>query len=34
MSNERLKWLVALRLYGADPASRSLIEKVLEGVPD
>lgn len=30
---ERLKWLVAMRQYGADPATREMIQKVLENVP-
>jgi hypothetical protein len=33
MSDERLKWLVAMRQYGADPTTRAMIEKVLERVP-
>lgn len=34
MSAERLKWLVALRQYGAEPPVRALIERMLERVPD
>jgi hypothetical protein len=34
MSAERLKWEVALRQYGADPAARALIERRLADVPD
>jgi hypothetical protein len=30
---ERLKWLVAMRQYGADSATREMIQKVLENVP-
>ena len=30
MSSERLKWEVALRQYGSDPAVRSMIERMLE----
>jgi hypothetical protein len=33
MSSERLKWLVALRQYGADPAIREMIQRVLDNVP-
>lgn len=31
---ERLKWEVALRMYGHEPAARELIEKKLADVPD
>ncbi len=33
ISSERLKWLVALRQYGADSATREMIQKALENVP-
>jgi hypothetical protein len=33
MSAERLKWEVALRQYGADPAARALILRKLADVP-
>lgn len=33
MSAERLKWEVALRQYGDEPAVRSMIEKILQNVP-
>lgn len=33
-SPERLKWLVAKRQYGADPATRAMIERMLERVSD
>jgi hypothetical protein len=33
MSNERLKWEVALRLYGADKITRNMIERKLADVP-
>jgi hypothetical protein len=33
MSSDRLKWLVALRQYGADSATREMIQGVLENVP-
>jgi hypothetical protein len=33
MNPERLKWLVALRQYGAEPAIRAMIERMLERVP-
>jgi hypothetical protein len=29
LTDERLKWEVALRQYGADPAVRSMIERML-----
>jgi hypothetical protein len=32
-SDERLKWEVALRLYGGDPATRRMIERKLADVP-
>ena len=31
---ERLKWQVAMRQYGSDPALRAMIERMLERVPD
>ena len=34
LSDERLKWEVALRLYGADPTTRRMIEKRLVDVSD
>lgn len=34
MSAERLKWEVAKRLYGADPAARALIDRKLADVSD
>jgi hypothetical protein len=34
ISAERLKWEVALRQYGADPAARALIERRLADVSD
>jgi hypothetical protein len=34
MSAERLKWEVALRQYGADPATRALIQEKLDHVSD
>lgn len=33
LSGERLKWEVALRQYGSDPAARSLIEGILARAP-
>ena len=33
MSDERLKWEVALRLYGSEPAVRAMIENRLQHVP-
>lgn len=32
MSAERLKWEVAKRLYGADPAARAMIDRKLSDV--
>ena len=34
ISNERLKWLVAQRQYGAEPGGRAMIERMLDRVPD
>ena len=34
MSAERLKWEVARRMYGADPAASALIDRKLANVPD
>ena len=34
MSQERLRWRVALRQYGADPAIRKIIERKLNDVSD
>lgn len=34
LSEERLKWEVALRQYGADPMARSLIEGIRARVSD
>jgi hypothetical protein len=34
LSDERLKWEVALRQYGADPNARSLIEGIRARVPE
>jgi hypothetical protein len=33
VSEERLKWEVALRQYGSDPRSRALLEEKLRHVP-
>ena len=33
LSAERLKWETAMRLYGADAAARSLIQRMLDHVP-
>jgi hypothetical protein len=33
-SNERLKWLVALRQYGRDPRMRTMIKRELDRVSD
>ena len=33
MSPERLKWLVAMRQYGADKTTRELIQRALVNVP-
>jgi hypothetical protein len=32
MSDERLKWEVAMRMYGADPAAKSVIDRRLSDV--
>jgi hypothetical protein len=34
MSPERLKWMVAMRQYGADKTTRDLIRRALANVPD
>lgn len=34
MSDQRLKWEVALRMYGADPRARATIERKLADVRD
>jgi hypothetical protein len=34
MSGERLRWTVALRLYGSDPVTRQMIERKLADVSD
>ena len=33
MSPERLKWMVAMRLYGADKTTRELIQRALVNAP-
>jgi hypothetical protein len=33
VSSERLKWLIAMRQYGADSTMRKLIRKALDNVP-
>ena len=33
MSPERLKWMVAMRLYGGDKSTRALIQRALSNVP-
>jgi hypothetical protein len=33
VSSERLKWLIAMRQYGADSTMRELIHKALDNVP-
>jgi hypothetical protein len=33
MDSEQLKWLVAMRQYGADKTTREMIQKVLDNVP-
>ena len=34
VSDERLKWLVAMELYGDEPVVRGFIEEMLANVPD
>ena len=34
MSAERLKWMVALKLYKREPQVREWIERILDDVPD
>lgn len=33
VSSDRLKWLVAMRQYGADATAREIIKRALENVP-
>jgi hypothetical protein len=33
MPAERLKWEVAMRLYGGEPAARAIIQRMLDRVP-
>jgi hypothetical protein len=34
MNPERLKWLVAMRQYGVDPATRDMIQRAIKNVSD
>ena len=34
MSDERVKWLVAMKIYGSDPGARALVQRMLDRVPN
>ncbi len=34
VSDERIKWLVAMRIYGADPQTKALVQRMLNRVPN
>lgn len=34
MSDERIKWLVAMRVYGADSGAKALVQRMLDRVPN
>ena len=34
VSDERIKWLVAMRIYGADPQTKVLVQRMLDRVPN
>ena len=34
MSDERVKWLVAMKIYGSDPGARALVKRMLDRVPN
>ena len=33
VSDERIKWLVAMRIYGSDSGARALVQRMLDRVP-
>ena len=33
VSDERIKWLVAMKVYGSDPMTRDLVQRMLDRVP-
>lgn len=33
ISDERLKWLVAMRIYGSQPQAKALVQRMLDHVP-
>jgi len=33
VSDERIKWLVAMRIYGAQPQAKALVQRMLDRVP-
>lgn len=33
VSDERIKWLVAMRIYGSQPQARALVQRMLDHVP-
>lgn len=34
VSDERVKWLVAMRIYGANPQTKILVQRMLDRVPN
>ena len=34
VSDERIKWLVAMRIYGSDPGAKALVQRMLDRVPN
>lgn len=34
VSDERIKWLVAMKIYGSDPATKILVQRMLDRVPN
>ena len=34
VSAERMKWLVAMRIYGSQPQARALVQRMLDRVPN
>ena len=33
VSDERIKWLVAMRIYGGQPQAKALVQRMLDRVP-
>lgn len=34
MSDQRTKWLVAMKIYGSDPKAKALVQQMLDRVPN